>query len=713
MSVAMKFIGLFCLSAAATAVRAGGKDEPGPIAKVVELLEELQAAMEKDQKADQKLYDKFACWCEETTGKYAEAIMNSQATIERLGTLILQKKGEVAVLSAEIAKLTKDIADNEESQKKATNIRSKENEAFMAEKIEMEQAISALEKAITVLRGAGTGKKTGLLQSGTSEFERLKTVAELKHAIRQLPVRIGITTKQLAAIEMVAKVEEDPPEGVEAADEAAASYSPQSATIQGILKDMYDTMSADLEKQTHTEASKQRAFEDLIAELKHALENMKSELRKKEGQKAEAEQILADASQQLDDTTKQLKSDIEFFDITKESCKEKAEQWTERNQGYDDELEGIKKALEILTSDDAKELFGKAIKPGKETGAFLQLASYGNLETATPKQKAYQALKDAASKSKSLRLASLAAALRLGEKGWFDKVIEKIDEMIGTLKDEDAEDIKQRDYCKEQYHELAQQKAEIEWLIKKNEAAIVKIEDTIKKITESIEATEKSIADTKKELEDMLKTRTEENEAFIQAKEDDQGAIKLLEEAIEALSGYYKANKIELGPIQGSTKLLQEPEFDQGDKPPDADFQKKGHRKNESKGILSILTMIKEDLEDEIKNGIKNEALAQQAYEKQVDAANALIDDLKAKKTNLEEDLAKQEEAKLDEENDMKDNKADLETNIEEKESITEDCDWMIEHFEERKKKRDIERQGLVKAKEYLAGASPAGFLQH
>merc|ERR1719160_1384234 len=187
---------------------------------------------------------------------------------------------------------------------------------------------------------------------------------------------------------------------------------------------------------------------------------------------------------------------------------------------------------------------------------------------------------------------------------------------------------------------------------------------------------------TKKELEDMEKERTEENDAFKQAKSDDENAIALIEKAIEALSGYYKDNKIEMGPIQGSVKLLQEPEFDKGDQAPEAEFKKKGHRKNESKGIISIMTMIKEDLEDEIKNGIKNEIAAQEAYEKQVAAANTMLDNLKK--------------------------------NGEKKDAITEDCDWMIENFEERKKKREVEQQGLVKAKEFLAGASPAGgFLQH
>jgi len=298
----------------------------------------------------------------------------------------------------------------------------------------------------------------------------------------------------------------------------------------------------------------------------------------------------------------------------------------------------------------------------------------------------------------------------MGTGGHFDEVIEKINEMIAQLKDEGGEDIKSRDDCKKNYHENAQEKAEIQWHIKKNEAAIVKIESIITEVEDAITATEEEITETKKQLGKMLSERTDENDEFKAAKKDDEAAIGLLEQAIEALSGYYKDNKIEMGPIQGSGGgFLQEPEFDKGDQPPDASFQKKGHKKNESKGIISILTMITEDLGDEIKNGIKNEASAQAEYEKQRDAANKLIDSLETKKINLDQDLAKQTEAKEDEEGTLKENKEELTSNEEYRKGIEPDCDWMLENFEERVKKRTVEMNGLVSAKEFLAGA---GFLQ-
>merc|ERR1719146_73411 len=223
--------------------------------------------------------------------------------------------------------------------------------------------------------------------------------------------------------------------------------------------------------------------------------------------------------------------------------------------------------------------------------------------------KAYGVLKEQARKAHSLRLAALAATVRTGAVGHFDVVIKEIDKMIQVLKDEEREDIKQRDWCKKQYFENSEEKAELKWLIKNNEAMITKLDDLIAKLTETLEDTEKEIEATKEQMAKMTEERTDENDAFKSAKKDDEDAIALLEQAIEALSAYYKKNKIEMGSIQGSVKLLQEPEFEVSKwQAPDATFSDKGKRKNESKGIISILTMLKEDLEDEIKNGIKDEA---------------------------------------------------------------------------------------------------------
>jgi len=437
------------------------------------------------------------------------------------------------------------------------------------------------------------------------------------------------------------------------------------------------------------------------------LNTMKKLVLKNEEEKAQASQEQAETEQELDDTQKQMDADIEFFDQMKAACLAKKEEWDVRSEGRLEEMKGIKEALKILTSDEARELFASAIKPGMET-SFLQVGSI----SSNAAQKAYDALKAQATKSHSLRLAALAATARELGVGHFDKIIKKIDEMMATLKEEEQDDIKQRDWCKTEYHENAEEKAEVKWLIKNNEAKIVKLEKIIEKLVEEIALTVEEIEATEAQIKQMEETRKEEHEEFKVAKEEDEDAIGLLQKTVEVLGEYYKKNKIDMGPVQGSVKLLQEPEFEVSQwQAPEADFSDTGKRKNQSKGIISILTMLIEDLESEVKNGVKDEVAAQGEFEKQVDAAKKLIETLEEKKANLEEFKAKTEQEVDDEEADKASNEEDLATNEKYYNKIQPDCDWMLNSFEERVQKRKAEMNGLVTAKEYLTGAAPPAMM--
>merc|ERR1719316_2469021 len=194
---------------------------------------------------------------------------------------------------------------------------------------------------------------------------------------------------------------------------AKAGYAPQSATIQGMLGDMYTTFSANLESSTLDEANQNADFEKMYASLEKENNKMKKTRARKETEKAEAEAMLADTTKAYDDTEKQMKADTEFFDQTKAACESKHEAWTERDSMRTQELEGINEALKILTSDKARELFAKSIKPGVET--FLQISSAPALlqdAASLPAAKAYAALKAEVKQTKSIRLAALAVKVR-------------------------------------------------------------------------------------------------------------------------------------------------------------------------------------------------------------------------------------------------------------------------------------------------------------
>eukprot|EP00746_Dinoflagellata_sp_MGD_P154931 gnl/MRDRNA2_/MRDRNA2_85125_c0_seq1.p1 gnl/MRDRNA2_/MRDRNA2_85125_c0~~gnl/MRDRNA2_/MRDRNA2_85125_c0_seq1.p1 ORF type:complete len:717 (+),score=279.55 gnl/MRDRNA2_/MRDRNA2_85125_c0_seq1:82-2232(+) len=680
------------------AIMACASATQGPVTKVVELIEELKAKIEADGKMEQTIYDKYACWCETTSARKASDIHTAMSDIKSLSTKILELKGLVATRTSEIAQDSLEINDNQQAQDEATGIRQKENAAYMAEKTEMETTLNALQRGIEVMSGAGT--KTALLQaSPMDEMTLLSVAAGVHQAIKMLPNDHVISSKELALVSNFAK---DPAEFYDQKAEKAASYNPASATIMGILKDMYDTFSMNLEKATEVEAVAQKNYESLIGVKENEMATLVDARKKKEGEKAEAEKDLADASQELDDTTKQMKADTIFFDETKAACQAKADEWAERVRARTEELAGINKALEILTGDDAKALFNKAIKPGKET-FFMQIDS-----ESQPQVKAYKALKEHATKAKSLRLAAIAATLRTG--GHFDAVIAEIDKMMATLKEEEKGDITQRDWCKEETFKNEQEASRYEYKIERTDAKIMKLTSKLEELEGTLQATIASILATKDDIKAMEDARKEQHAAFESAKSDDEGAVKLLAAAIESMSAFYKNNKIDQGEIQGAAQaLIQQPTFEvSADQAPDATFTSAGKSGGESKGIVSIMTMIKEDLEDEISNGVKDEGETQAKFEEQLGEANTLLEELKAKKTNLEQAIS-DTNTEIDE-NEVK--KEDLQGLLKEEKdylaSIKPDCDWILNSFTERRTKRAAEMEGLLQAKGMLAGASPS-----
>merc|ERR1719160_1997273 len=655
-----------------------------PVSKVGELIEELKAKIIADGKAEQMVYDKFACWCENTSKEKAGAIHTAHEDIKVLTATILENKGLVATRTSEIAKLGLEIAENQKAQDESTAIRQKENAEYMSEKAQFESTLSSLEGGVKALTGA-----TLLQGSPRDEMTLLKIGQVVHQAIEQLPSGKSLPAEELELIRTFAK---DPAEFYDQKAEKAKAAKPASTTITGILKDMYDTFSMNLEKATEVEAVAYKNYESIIGVKENEMTELVAEREKKDGEKANAEKIMADSMQDLDDTKVTLKEDSELFDLIKTACSAKADEWMELKRAHTEEMAGIKKALAILTGDEAKALFGNTTKP--ET--FLQIGSEIDEDSNTsPKAKAYKVLKTLATKSQSLRLAEMAATLRLG--GHFDAVIVEIEKMMATLKQEEKDDIDQRHWCKEETFKNEQEASRYEYKIELVDAKITKLSTRLFELESTLGQTVTNILNTKQEIEKMEDTRKEEHATFNQGKADNEGAIKLLGMAIEAMSSYHK-----------NTGLIQQSPEDKLKElgMPTEGFTDAKKNEGESKGIVGIMQLIVEDLQEDIEKMTKEEVEAQKDYEEELTAAKKLMEELKVKRTNVDTTIAETQKA-IGEEDDLKE---ELEGLLKDEKDylagIKPDCDWILKSFDERRLKRAAELEGLMQAKGQLAASS-------
>merc|ERR1719478_944668 len=115
--------------------------------------------------------------------------------------------------------------------------------------------------------------------------------------------------------------------------------------------------------------------------------------------------------------------------------------------------------------------------------------------------------------------------------------------------------------------------------------------------------------------------------------------------------------------------------------------------------------MIKEDLDDEIKNGVKDEETEQAEFMAQLASAKKLTQDLIDKKTDLEDAISATND-EIDAHNEEKaDRQADLDAEKEYLWSIKPDCTWILNTFDDRRTKRDTEIAGLRESIGMLQGA--------
>merc|ERR1719327_1175037 len=181
-------------------------------------------------------------------------------------------------------------------------------------------------------------------------------------------------------------------------------------------------------------------------------------------------------------------------------------------------------------------------------------------------------------------------------------------------------------------------------------------------------------------------------------------AVALLASAVDAMTSFYKNNKLPLGLL--AKKGKEDPEYAvDPDKAPETFSEPYGGRSSEGGGITSILGYIKEDLENEIGVSKKAEAEAQAEFEEQRAAATQVLNDLKAKKTSLEKMEAETEEKIADAGEDKEETLTRKENKAKYRESLKPKCDWMKGAFQDRRDKRREEMNGLLESKASLAGA--------
>jgi len=275
-------------------------------------------------------------------------------------------------------------------------------------------------------------------------------------------------------------------------------------------------------------------------------------------------------------------------------------------------------------------------------------------------------------------------------------VIDAIDKMLVRLKAEEADDLDKKETCEKERMENTRD------AILKSRAMDEETE-LMNRLAAEIEALEQEIAENKEKIkklqatiEELTNIRIDENSAYLVAKKDDEDAAKLVQEATDVLQEFYTKNNL---------MLAQQP----GQAPPpppktwDAPY---GGKTEEATGIIAILGMVKEDIEKDIRKGDSDEAEAVQIFNDAVAKMDAEIGALNALNVKLTKSKGVKESDKADAKNERQKLGGALAIVMKTIKDAEPGCDYFTIKYPLRLKDRQIEMDGLLKAKAILQGAT-------
>jgi len=372
------------------------------------------------------------------------------------------------------------------------------------------------------------------------------------------------------------------------------------------------------------------------------------------------------------------------------NCQTVDEEYAARVKVRNQEIVALAETLDILTGDDARELFAKSVGT-----SFLQVDASVSMQDRRA-QKAMDRLMKVAKKQNNWILLSLAVRTRLDA---FTKVKEAMDKLMAELKKQQSDEVAKYDQCNKEIDET-------EDSIKVANNKKDDLDDAHKDLTNQLTTLSDEIKTLQQEVYDMevsLKKagidRKAANQLFQSSVADQRATVKILNMAMNRLKDFYTPGAAFVAvkshqPVPGARAAPPPP------KPA-------GYEKSEGAGgVLQLLMTIISEAESEERNLELDENQEQKIYAEFVQEATTSIDASKTSIAEKEKQTAEAESAKSATEESQLSNDAELQNLDGLLMGLHADCDFVIKYYDIRQKTRQEEMDAIEEAYAILSGAN-------
>lgn len=638
-----------------------------PIRKVVTLLQNLAEEVDKEGETERKLFDEFMCYCTSNKSSSSAEIEKSTNRVESLRSSIKELTGSNSQLTSEISELEKELSDNQKSVDQAMKVRTQEENQYHQESGDLKTSIASLDHAIPALR-KGLEAMPSLLQSLRPTFvqyQSLLSAANQNGAIARLNQGDVLMLMQ------------------------NGSSAKGSGEILGILETMRDNFKENLLTAVKEEEESRATFHSLMSGKKKEISAAQTEIEEKKERRASQMQLKADNLEDLEDTTENLKTSQSFLRELNKSCDERGKDFDNAEKARAKELEAIQETIKILNDDDSLEAFNKTLPKPEEEG--------GKEEEQPP---AFLQFED-----RELDVGGISFLMQgsVTKKDKFWKLKKMVNKMIESMVQEQEADDKKKNWCEEEIDATNAELAEVKDHIVHTQQEFESGNRERVEVEESLEVVRKELAQIEKAMADATAQRKKEAAVYLQTRSELQVATQLLKKARDRLAEQYQ------NPNPQSS-LMQSPQRQEDRDTADMlglSFIQvgKGDRNAAGNGILSMIDELRKDLDVEatalkvgeqaavkdFKDTMANGKDSKESKSNDIVNKSATLGRIKEQIGTARQKLKETGEEKLAIENKLL--------------SIHKNCDFLIGSYEQRKKARATELDGLQKSLAILSGA--------
>jgi hypothetical protein len=494
-------------------VVSGEQAKVTPIQKVLQLMNDMVAKGTKEKNEEAVKFSAFSQWCTDTKRTKSNEIAAGEQKMEELNALIDKKAVEIKKLTERILELEEDVGRWKADQKSATAVRNMEEADYTATLTDYSESIDAISGAIEVLKKQAYNRNQAELVQALMQVRSKRLVP--KAAKDTLTSFIQVTQPD---------VEEMPDDQLFYKAPEAYGYEFQSGGVVDMLVklgDEFGTKKADLIKE---EMKAKNVYQMIMQVLTDNIENADHEIKKKSVLRAETEQAKAEAEGDLAETTKERDEDQAYLDETTALCQQKTTDFEARQKLRAEELETLKKAIEIIASEEV------AGSGDKYLPTLLQVGSKSLAQTQNKQQNPLQ-LKIAAFLTERARTTGSRVLSEVSEQvtaNPFKKVKKLIKDLIVQLMEEATAEVEHKGWCDTELTTNKQTRDA-------KTADVASLTSEIEDLTATIAELTQRLADLAveiKELEDAMAKATEDRTASKATNEQTIKEAKLAQTAV-------------------------------------------------------------------------------------------------------------------------------------------------------------------------------------